>query len=83
MKDKIKLEFIARITTPDGKVIERAVEADGLNLVMAILGCTAETKVPLNVLSMNVAHVLRAFLRLFSGGAAHCFGRLLALFMDQ
>jgi 3-dehydroquinate synthase class II len=29
MGEKIKLEFIARITTPDGKVIERKVEADG------------------------------------------------------
>jgi hypothetical protein len=29
MEEKIKLEFIARITTPDGKVIERTVEADG------------------------------------------------------
>ena len=29
MKEKMKLEFIARITTPDGKVIERKVEADG------------------------------------------------------
>ena len=29
MEDKLKLEFIARITTPDGKVIERIVEADG------------------------------------------------------
>ena len=51
----------------------------GLNLVMAILSCTAETEASLNVLSMNVAHVLRAFLRLFSGGAEHCFGRFAAL----
>jgi hypothetical protein len=30
-KDKAKLEFIARITTPEGKVIERKVEAiDGI-----------------------------------------------------
>jgi len=29
MGEKVKLEFIARITTPDGKVIERTVEADG------------------------------------------------------
>jgi len=29
MGEKVKLEFIARITTPDGKVIERIVEADG------------------------------------------------------
>lgn len=29
MEDKTKLEFIARITMPDGKVIERTVEADG------------------------------------------------------
>jgi len=29
MGEKLKLEFIARITTPDGKVIERTVEADG------------------------------------------------------
>ena len=28
MEEKIKLEFIARITTPDGKVIERLVEAE-------------------------------------------------------
>jgi hypothetical protein len=31
MEEKAKLEFIARITTPDGKVIERKVEAkDGI-----------------------------------------------------
>jgi len=31
MGEKVKLEFIARITTPDGKVIERKVEAaDGI-----------------------------------------------------
>jgi len=29
MGENLKLEFIARITTPDGKVIERKVEADG------------------------------------------------------
>jgi len=29
MGEKLKLEFIARITMPDGKVIERSVEADG------------------------------------------------------
>ncbi len=27
MNNEVKLEFIARITTPDGKIIERAVEA--------------------------------------------------------
>ena len=27
MDNKVKLEFVARITTPDGKVIERSVEA--------------------------------------------------------
>jgi hypothetical protein len=29
MGEKLKLEFIARITAPDGKVIERTVEAGG------------------------------------------------------
>ena len=29
MGENLKLEFIARITTPDGKVIERKVEAEG------------------------------------------------------
>lgn len=36
----------------------------GLNLVMATLACTAETEAALNVLAMNMAHILRVLLRL-------------------
>ena len=35
----------------------------GLNLIMATLSCTAETEAALNVLAMNVAHMLRVLLR--------------------
>ena len=38
----------------------------GLGLIMSTLSSTAETEVSLNVLVMNVAHVLRVFLRFFS-----------------
>lgn len=34
-----------------------------LNLIMATLSCTAETEAALNVLAMNVAHMLRVLLR--------------------
>ena len=37
----------------------------GLSLIMATLSCTAQTETALNVLAMNVAHVLRVLLRLF------------------
>ena len=37
----------------------------GLDLVMARLECTSETEAALNVLVMNIAHVLRALLRHF------------------
>jgi hypothetical protein len=36
----------------------------GLNLIMATLSCTAETEAALNVLAMNVAHLLRVLLRI-------------------
>jgi transposase, IS5 family len=36
----------------------------GLNLIMATLSCTAQTEAALNVLAMNVCHVLRILLRL-------------------
>ena len=38
----------------------------GLGLIMSVLPNTAETEAALNVLVMNVAHLLRAFLRLLS-----------------
>jgi hypothetical protein len=37
----------------------------GLNLIMTRLECTSATEAALNVLIMNVAHVIRALLRLF------------------
>ena len=39
----------------------------GLGLIMATLACTAETEAGLNILAMNVAHLLRVLLRLFFG----------------
>jgi hypothetical protein len=35
----------------------------GLNLVMATLSCTAQTEAALNVLAMNVSHILRVLMR--------------------
>jgi hypothetical protein len=37
----------------------------GLDLIMAILPNTAETEVALNILAMNIAHLMRVLLRLF------------------
>lgn len=39
----------------------------GMNLIMATLSHTAETEVALNVLAMNIAHMLRVFLSFFTG----------------
>ena len=41
----------------------------GLDLIKAMLAITAETEVALNVLAMNMAHLLRVFLRLFFEGS--------------
>ncbi|MCL1852055.1 MAG: hypothetical protein FWF88_13325, partial [Peptococcaceae bacterium] len=38
----------------------------GMNLIMATLRDTAETEAALTILAMNIAYVLRAFLRLFT-----------------
>jgi hypothetical protein len=38
----------------------------GLNLIMTRLECTSATEAALNVLAMNVAHVIRVLLRFFS-----------------
>jgi hypothetical protein len=37
----------------------------GLDLIMSTLSITAETEAAMNILVMNVAHLMRAFLRLF------------------
>jgi hypothetical protein len=47
----------------------------GLDLIMTRLECTSATEAALNVFVMNVAHVLRALLRLFSGSPFWSFFR--------
>jgi len=39
----------------------------GLDLIMATLATTAETEAALNILAMNLAHLMRKLLRLFYG----------------
>lgn len=45
----------------------------GMDRVMAYLSCTALTQAALQVFVMNVAHLIRTLLRLFSGCAVHFY----------
>lgn len=48
----------------------------GLNLIMSVLPETATTEAALNVLVMNVAHLLRVLLRFFRSACRRALARL-------